>query len=238
MVLLENLFFKWIAYIVINTAAFGVFYISAAYSVDTFLDLRTDIKSTSKYNEIKQSAKSWLISCPFISLFLWLVEEQSLCYSNLNEYGYIWFFCSIPLYLILHDTIFYWTHRMLHFEFMYKYFHCIHHKLKPPNAYTATSSSAIELLTEGIMSVFIPMFIIPVHYITGRILALGIMFWSCCTHADIDIIPKFLHKYLVTSKSHHVHHRVSHHNSCNYSMLFTFWDKICNTYVNPYKKES
>jgi Delta7-sterol 5-desaturase len=164
---------------------------------------------------------------------LWVVEEYSLCYYDVNTQSALsimWWFISIPLYLFVFDTIFYWSHRALHGNWAYQTIHWVHHSSRPTNTYTAFSSSALELLTEGVMSVFLPMFVVPIHYNTGRILALLILVWSCCLHAHTEFIPNWMTRFIVVSRSHHLHHRSIF---CNYAMFFTFWDKLCGTWIDP-----
>ena len=40
--------------------------------------------------------------------------DGTVIYSDIDAYGWFWYLASVPVYLFLHDTYFYWTHRMMH----------------------------------------------------------------------------------------------------------------------------
>jgi lathosterol oxidase len=224
--------YDWFLFSIINAIVFSVLYIGLGYLVDTYLEHRTNLSTELKNHDFWNAFKTVWTICPVIGLFLYFIEYNSLCYNNISDHGIIWWFCSIILYYLLNDCFFYWLHRILHTDFVYKVSHCVHHYSKPPTVYTALSSDVIEFLSEGLISGFFPGFIIPIHYLTLRLLALSIMVWSCLIHAETHFVPEFLQPLVVTSKYHHVHHKYGRKNY-NFSMVFTIWDKLCGTFRVP-----
>lgn len=217
----------------INGVAFSVFYVVFCYIVDNFLERRSGVSEDSKKFDFYQTLRTFWTITPCIALYLYLVENYSMSYTDISTYGVTWWICSIPIYYLINDAVFYWIHRVLHTEVMYKLSHQYHHKSKPPSVYTALSADVIEFLSEGIFSGFFQAFIIPIHYTTHRILALSIMIWSCFVHAETDFLPRCLEPYIVTSKYHHVHHKYGRNNQSNFSMVFTLWDRLCGTVRFP-----
>ena len=54
-------------------------------------------------------------------------------YWNLDAYPRAWFWTSILLAILLHDTWFYWSHRALHHPKLFRYAHRIHHLSRNPS---------------------------------------------------------------------------------------------------------
>ena len=53
------------------------------------------------------------------------------------ERGWAWFWGSVACGIVLHDTYFYWTHRMMHHRWLYPWFHRVHHQSTNPTPWAA-----------------------------------------------------------------------------------------------------
>ena len=53
-------------------------------------------------------------------------------YYRVGDYGWTWFVLSIGLMIVMHDTYFYWTHRLMHHRRLYRLFHHTHHLSTSP----------------------------------------------------------------------------------------------------------
>src|SRR5690606_31952215 len=69
---------------------------------------------------------------------------------------------SLLPFLFLHDTWFYWTHRLLHRPRWFKLAHAVHHASRPPTAWAAMSFHPIEALS-GAFVIPLLVFVIPIH---------------------------------------------------------------------------
>jgi len=58
-------------------------------------------------------------------------------YNDPAEFGMIYYWTSIALAIIFHDTYFYWTHRAMHHAKLYKRFHLTHHRSHNPTPHHA-----------------------------------------------------------------------------------------------------
>src|SRR5690349_12826779 len=88
--------------------------------------------------------------------------------SNVGDYPLWWLPVSVLVYLLLHDSWFYWTHRLMHRPRIYKRMHAVHHASRNPTAWTAMSFHPWESIT-GAVLVPALVLLIPIHY--GALLA-------------------------------------------------------------------
>lgn len=133
--------------------------------------------------------------------------------------------------IIIHDTYFYWMHRLIHFGFLYKTIHHVHHLSRNPSPWTALSFSPTEAFLEII-------WVWPIQYFFHIDLAVWIVFaFTIITinvmgHLGVEVYPTswkqhHLLKFLNFSKDHNDHHK---YFKGNYGLYFSIWDRVCNTY--------
>ncbi|MGN6279962.1 MAG: sterol desaturase family protein [Sphingomonas sp.] len=143
----------------------------------------------------------------------------------------LWYWpLSILLYLVLHDTWFYWTHRWMHRPRWFRLAHAVHHASRPPTAWAAMAFHPIEALTGAVV---IPalVFLVPIH-IAALGLVLTIMtVMGVTNHMGWEIFPRFiwdgpLGRVLITASHHQRHHE---RYGCNYGLYFRLWDRLCGT---------
>ncbi|GGD62414.1 fatty acid hydroxylase family protein [Erythrobacter arachoides] len=137
---------------------------------------------------------------------------------------------SLLVYLFLHDTWFYWTHRLMHRPKWFRVAHAVHHASRPPTAWAAMSFHPIEALT-GAFVIPALVFVVPVHIgVLGMVL--GIMtVMGVTNHMGWEMFPRALvhsrvGNWLITASHHQRHHD---EYRCNYGLYFRLWDRLCNT---------
>jgi Delta7-sterol 5-desaturase len=137
---------------------------------------------------------------------------------------------SLLAYLFLHDTWFYWTHRLMHRPWWFRRMHAVHHESRPPTAWAAMSFHPWEALT-GALVVPLLVFLIPIHVaVLGLVLAI-MTFMGVTNHMGWEVFPRWLvhgplGKWVITA-SHHERHHAEYR--CNYGLYFRFWDRLCGT---------
>ena len=62
----------------------------------------------------------------------WQQHGWTLIYTDPSAYPVWWLPVSLLVYLFLHDTWFYWTHRWMHRPRVFRLAHAVHHASKPP----------------------------------------------------------------------------------------------------------
>ena len=56
------------------------------------------------------------------------LSRHTKFYTDINLHGTLYFILAFPLMAIMHDTYFYWMHRLMHHPSLFKVVHLIHHK--------------------------------------------------------------------------------------------------------------
>jgi lathosterol oxidase len=151
-------------------------------------------------------------------------------YRNVADYPLWYLPLSVLLYLLVHDTWFYWTHRLMHRPFWFKSAHAVHHESRPPTAWAAMSFHPWEALTGAII---IPalVFIIPIHIAAlGAVLTIMTVM-GITNHMGWELFPRFMVNGLLGNMLITATHHQKHHDAYrgNYGLYFRFWDKMCGT---------
>lgn len=189
--------------------------------------------------EIKHSFVTILIFGAVILSVIWAGKHGlTQVYAPINKYGYLYYFFSIGLMIVLHDTYFYWTHRLMHWKPLFKLAHKTHHLSTNPTPFAAYAFHPIEALIEvGIIPLIA--FTIPHHASAITIFSLYSLLLNVTGHLGYELFPKGfashkIFKWHNTSTHHNMHHRLV---KCNYGLYFNFWDRLMKT-NHPHYEES
>lgn len=180
--------------------------------------------------EILQSARTMLLyGIGAGVLGYWIGNGYTRVYPELHEYGYGYFAVSILLMLLLHDAYFYWTHRLLHTPYLFRFVHRVHHGHKSPTPWSAFSFHPIEaLLSMGIIPLII--FLIPWHHYALIVFATVMTLYDVYIHLGIRIGNRRKLKWQNTTSDHDLHHQGV---KANYGLYSTVWDHLMGTYSAP-----
>jgi sterol desaturase/sphingolipid hydroxylase (fatty acid hydroxylase superfamily) len=164
-----------------------------------------------------------------LTALLWQLGYTAI-YLNINDFGWVYFFFSIFIAMLIHETYYYWLHRLMHHPSVYRAVHKVHHDSLIASPWTAFSFHPYESLLEAIILPVIVLFL-PMHYY-AIVTHLTIMtLSSVINHLDIEVYPpKFyrhwLGKWLIGATHHALHHSQFKYN---FGLYFTFWDKWMHT---------
>lgn len=188
--------------------------------------------------EIKASIISFIIFGACMSMVIYFTQQGlTKIYNDINRYPPLYTAGSFILLLFIHDTYFYWLHRLMHLPVLYKYVHYYHHKSVTPTPFTAFSFHPIEAFLE--FSFIVPIvFIIPLHIVVLILFAFAMTAMNVFGHLGYELFPiGFLKtpigKIFNTTTHHDMHH---HYNKCNYGLYFNFWDNIMHTNHKKYRQ--
>lgn len=189
-------------------------------------------------HEIKCSIATLLVFA-FVDVALYVAQTNGYTqiYSNVSDYGWSYFVFSIVAMILLHDTWFYWTHRLMHHPKLFKYIHKVHHQSTDPSPFAALSFHPLEALIEaGAYVIF--SFLFPVHLMALLGWQLLQMVLNVIGHLGYEIYSKsfnthWLFKFKTPSTHHNLHHSKF---SGNYGLYFTWWDKCCKTEFKNYNE--
>ena len=134
-------------------------------------------------------------------------------------------------YFLMFDTWFYWLHRWMHNEPMYRWIHKLHHKSTSPNLLTTLSVNPLESFING---GFVPIFLAIFPFTHAEAVALIVptnIFMGLYVHSGYELLPRWwnkswLTKWFISATFHDHHHKYFTGNFGGYTAI---WDRICGT---------
>jgi Delta7-sterol 5-desaturase len=157
-------------------------------------------------------------------------------YDEAYQYGVVWFWLSLPVLLLLHDSWFYWTHRLMHLPRWFGPVHRAHHESVAPTVWAAYSFTATDAL---IQSIFLPLvlLVLPLHPLVIFAWMTHMIVRNVMGHCGTELLPRswlvgWWGRWLTTTLHHEMHHA---HGHSNYALYFTWWDAACGTEHPQYK---
>jgi sterol desaturase/sphingolipid hydroxylase (fatty acid hydroxylase superfamily) len=160
----------------------------------------------------------------------WQAQGWTKIYTGAADYPLWYLPVSVLLFLLAHDTWFYWTHRWMHQPRLFRIAHAVHHDSRPPTAWAAMSFHPWEAVTGAIV---IPalVFIIPIHVASLAVVLSIMTIMGVGNHMGWEMFPKaVVHgpfgQWMITA-THHQKHHDSYRG--NYGLYFRFWDRLCGT---------
>ncbi len=186
------------------------------------------------WREIRNSAVSSVI---FSAISIISVHSSTLnshsAYHFFGAYCQNWLMIPI-LYLLmflLHDTYFYWTHRLVHHRWLFRWVHLTHHRSSSPSPWTAFSFSPVEALIQvGIVPILL--LIIPLSPMHINIFFIFSLIYNIYGHSGFELYPRnfcrhWLGKILNTAVHHDLHHLEG--GKCSFGLYLLLWDRWMGT---------
>lgn len=189
--------------------------------------------------EISYSVISILIFGGVITLTV-MADEHGLTtsYQHIADRGIPYFIFSVVLMIFMHDTYYYWTHRLMHWKPLFRLAHCIHHLSTDPTPFSSYSFHPIDAIVQTLI---IPIIVFTIPYHPYALITLGFysIFLNVAGHLGFDFLPRGfathkIYKWLNTATHHDMHHRLV---KCNYGLYFNIWDRILKT-NHPHYEEN
>lgn len=165
------------------------------------------------------------------------IKPYTSIYRNLHDHSMLYFWLLFPVMLLVHDTYFYWAHRIMHHPRLFSFFHVVHHKSTNPSPWASFSFQPAEAFVEsGIIYLFA--FLFPVHLIHIMVFLVFMTIYNVYGHLGFELFPKganthWLFKWFNTSVNHNMHHQ---YFKGNYGLYFTWWDRIMKTTHTDYDR--
>lgn len=218
-------------YFLITGLAYYVFYI---WKKKKWSHLKIQQKSQDKkqlQNDIFYSSLTLVLyNIAALILFWWYQKGITRIYIDINEYGIVYLVASVGLMVIMHDTYFYWTHKLMHRSSWLYQFHAIHHRAHQPTPWSAFAFHPVEsVISLGIIPLIV--FSIPTHPLALMLFITIMTIYNIWVHLGYRLTSKngkpFFGKWYNTSTNHDLHHQGS---AVNYGFYFTAWDKIMLTF--------
>ncbi|MFN8310375.1 MAG: sterol desaturase family protein [Chitinophagales bacterium] len=230
---------SYLRYLVFAGLAYLIFYV---WKKRDWFHLKIQKKFPGKEQMLREAGYSTLSIFIFAWMGLvvfWLHQHgHTKIYDNFSNHSVWYFLFSAVVFILAHDAYFYWTHRLMHWEKIYKYVHRTHHLSTNPTPWAAFAFHPSEAVIE-VSILFIMVFAIPLHPAAIVVWILYMTLLNVMGHVGFEIFPKGftthpIWKYQNTSVHHNMHHRLVR---CNYGLYFNYWDRWCGTNHADYHKE-
>lgn len=163
------------------------------------------------------------------------IAPHTTKYKEIAEYGWTYYFLLFPVLFLMHDTYFYFTHRLMHHRKLFKWFHLVHHQSNNPSPWAAYAFHPLEAFVEvGIIPILL--FTVPIHRTHFLIFFLTMIVYNIYGHLGYELYPKGfsrsrIGKWINTSVNHNQHHQ---YFKGNYGLYFLFWDRLFGTLRSDY----
>ncbi len=147
----------------------------------------------------------------------------------LTSWGWIYFIFWFPFMILVTDTMFYWTHRLLHHRRIYRLAHYLHHGFTSPTANCAYSFHFFEGFLLVVTTAILPYLILPLSPTFAFLFNVFAISWAAFLHCGIDTSSWARHpilRYIYSPTHHGLHHA---RGELNYGLYFSFWDKVLAT---------
>ncbi len=174
---------------------------------------------------------------PIIILGVPEIRVHTQVYGPIAARGWVYFLVAFPMLFLVHDTYFYWMHRMIHQPKLFKLIHLEHHRSVNPSPWAAYAFSPWEAFLESLIFPII-LFTIPLTVRHVIIFFLLSIMYNVYGHLGFELYPRSFHRtrigrWVNTSVSHNQHHR---YFRGNYGLYFLFWDRWMGTMRPDYDK--
>lgn len=201
-------------------------------------DARRIQKRRNSPEDVRREVKDSIVSLLLFSFYTVPVYHaykngHTAIYSDPGKYPIWWMAGSFFAAMILHDTYFYATHRLMHTKALFVLLHARHHKSITPTPWAILSFQPLETIFQfGFFALLI--FFVPMHPIVLLVYLLYDELVNAAGHCGHEFIPAklkdhWLFKYSNAVTHHDLHHSRFHYN---YGHYFNFWDRIMGTFCD------
>jgi sterol desaturase/sphingolipid hydroxylase (fatty acid hydroxylase superfamily) len=158
-------------------------------------------------------------------------------YQSVHAFGRGWGFIAavVVLMMLIQDTWFYWTHRLMHHRRLFRWTHRTHHLSINTSPWSTYSISPLEAVIDSGASI-VMLLLLPVTFWSLFIFMWLNTIFAVYTHLGYELFPRalsrhWLGRWINTSTAHNTHHARGRYN---YGWYFLFWDRMMGTLSPDY----
>jgi sterol desaturase/sphingolipid hydroxylase (fatty acid hydroxylase superfamily) len=198
--------------------------------------MKREPNNTQLWFEIRHSLQTVVIWGLLSLIHIVLMQKgYTKIYFDFSEHSLAYYALSLVAVILIHDTYFYWTHRMMHHPRLFRLFHATHHRSANPTPWAIFSFQPAEAVVQfGIT--FILVFAMPLHISVHVFWTIWLLAFNLMGHLGYELYPKGFttNRFVgwINSATHHaMHHKFV---SSNFGLYFTFWDHLMGTMHGRY----
>lgn len=165
-----------------------------------------------------------------VIVYLELSGIHTRIYRHIDTHGWGWYAASILIAVAVHDTYFYWSHRLLHHPLLFRRLHRTHHLSNNPTPWAAYSFSTGEaLIQSGIGPLLV--YTVPMHYSAFLLFMIWQISFNVLGHCGYEILPSCFMRSGAGRFLNTVTHHAMHHEKvgANFGLYFNIWDRLMGT---------
>jgi Delta7-sterol 5-desaturase len=179
-----------------------------------------------------------LVACPIyafpaaLALELWK-RGGTAVYDRVDAWPLWWLPASFVVYLLAHDTFYYWVHRAMHHPRVFPWAHAEHHRSRDPSAFASFAFDPAEALATAW---FLPALalLVPIHWGVALALLTLMSVTAVLNHAGREVWPvRWLAapplRWIITASHHDLHHK---RFAGNYGLYLQVWDRIAGSQLS------
>lgn len=224
-----------VRYLLLAGLAFVIFYIIFKHR-PFFRKIQPKFPLSSDYlRDFAYSAFTVFIFSVISLITMIVLRPYTLLVDDISAFGWGYHFFSLILMFFLHDAYFYWIHRLMHWPFLYRRTHRVHHLSTNPSPWTAYAFHPLEAVLEVLIVPLIAL-TIPTHSYMIFSFMLFQIAYNVYGHLGYELYPKgfdqtILGRWINTSVAHNLHHHKFHGN---YGLYTLIWDRLFGTLRTEY----
>ncbi|MCC7441052.1 MAG: sterol desaturase family protein [Bdellovibrionales bacterium] len=163
----------------------------------------------------------------------------TLLYFEVAERGWGYLAASFGIVLLVHETYYYWVHRLLHLDLFYRLLHRHHHQFVTPGPWAAFSFHPLEAaVSHAVLPALL--LLIPLHPAVICAYLLWMAVSGAVNHLGAELYPSVadgrswasrfaraaVGRTFIGATHHSQHHRLYRYN---YGLALTLWDRVAGT---------
>ncbi len=190
------------------------------------------------WREFRWSALTVLVYALVGSATVWAIKlGWTQMYWKKDTHGSVWFWLSIGIAIVIHDTWFYWTHRLMHHRRLFRWFHQVHHVSTNPSPWASYSFAPLEALMQALIFPVL-MLVLPMHPFAFAAFMIWQIVFNVAGHTGYEFYPRWFldtwfGKIINTPTNHAMHHEKMRGN---YGLYFNVWDRLMGTNHADYER--
>lgn len=190
------------------------------------------------WRELRWSALTVVIYGVVGALTLWAVKlGWTQMYRKIEAFGWGWFVLSIALAIVMHDTWFYWTHRLMHHRRLFRWIHKVHHESTNPSPWAAYAFAPLEAMMHALIFPIV-VFALPIHPLAFAVFMVWQILFNVAGHSGYEFYPRWfldtwMGRVMNTPTNHAMHHEKMRGN---YGLYFNVWDRLMGTNHADYER--
>ena len=151
-------------------------------------------------------------------------------YLDVHRHGIAYLLLSVPLLMFLHDTYFYFAHRLMHHKVLFDRVHKVHHLSRNPSPWASFCFHPFEAFVEALILPLL-ILVVPVHPIALLIFVTVMSVFGVVNHTGYELYSKeFVTNRWLSAWLTVTHHQMHHtHYRTNFGLYFTLWDRWLGT---------